>query len=234
MSTSRSTLSQSRRLFVTFCQSSGRCLYFGKFEEQDLKGFHNKHHLMHCAHSSSSSGAQTSVTLLKKHALTVLRSTHDLLDRIDDDDYYTPIAKFSNASVGMHFRHSLDHVEKVLSGYTIADTIVNYDRRERKSVIEHDRMYAIEKTAALIDQIDALPEDDFSGNGLQVSFMADSEGQEYVMQSSLIRELSFVAHHATHHLAMVKVMMESLGYDIDDTVGKANSTMQSESSKTTE
>jgi hypothetical protein len=131
----------------------------------------------------------------------------------------------------MHFRHSLDHIEKLLSGYALPDTVITYDRRERKSAIEIDRTLAVEKTTELINRIHALPEDAFNEDDLQVSFMADTEGQEYVMRSSLTRELSFVTHHTTHHLAMVKVMMESLGYDIDDVVGKANSTMENQSTQ---
>ena len=50
------------------------------------------------------------------------------------------------------------------------------------------------------------------------------------MASTVARELSFVAHHAVHHLSMMKLMLKEQGYHVDEDVGKANSTVKSDGS----
>lgn len=46
------------------------------------------------------------------------------------------------------------------------------------------------------------------------------------MTSSREREISFVAHHGVHHIAMIRLMMAELNCDIqDETMGLANSTI---------
>ena len=52
--------------------------------------------------------------------------------------------------------------------------------------------------------------------------------QPFIMQSTIIRELSFVAHHSIHHLSMVRLIMNYLHYDFndEDQIGYAPSTMK--------
>jgi hypothetical protein len=60
--------------------------------------------------------------------------------------------------------------------------------------------------------------------------LANKEGFEYEIPSTFERELAFSAHHAIHHLAMVKVISDALGVDVDENFGKAPSTIVHEES----
>mmetsp|Transcript_2850 Transcript_2850/g.3269 ORF Transcript_2850/g.3269 Transcript_2850/m.3269 type:complete len:94 (+) Transcript_2850:1-282(+) len=71
---------------------------------------------------------------------------------------------------------------------------------------------------------------------INASFMLSSDnGEEFNLQSSIGRELGFVAHHAIHHLAMVRIIaINTLGLDENElppNFGKAPSTVNFEIEK---
>ena len=60
---------------------------------------------------------------------------------------------------------------------------------------------------------------------MHAEFVASaSTGKKYAVESNIERELSFVAHHATHHLALINLMLKSEGYAVQKDIGLANST----------
>lgn len=44
------------------------------------------------------------------------------------------------------------------------------------------------------------------------------------IDSNVLRELSFVAHHGVHHIATMKLMMDHMNYSNLPSIGIANST----------
>ena len=62
-------------------------------------------------------------------------------------------------------------------------------------------------------------------SSITVQFMSNAEKEEYIsIDSSALRELSFVAHHGVHHIAMMKLMMSYMNYSNLPSVGIAIST----------
>ena len=106
--------------------------------------------------------------------------------------------------------------------------MVNYDERSRHNDIEVNLQTGLASIEALDEALSALDSATALQAPITVAFMGDTTGSTYAMESTMERELSFCAHHAVHHLSMMKLMMQELGYTVDDDVGKANSTVENE------
>ena len=166
-------------------------------------------------------------SLLKTHCREVLEQKRLLLETVSDEDYTKKIPAFFDTSPSAHIRHSLQHIGRVLElvGSQIEDaTTLCYDDRERKNDIENNRALAIKFTDKMIGILDEMNSDDFR-LPVHAEFIGSAvTGKKYAVESSIERELSFVAHHATHHLAMINLMLKSAGYPVQKDIGLANST----------
>lgn len=161
-------------------------------------------------------------SLILKHAKHVLQNQRALVKTVTESDYTRPLP-FFGATIGQHVRHSLQHFEKLA---TDQNSLADYDSRSREVDLELSRAAALQGIDALLA---ALPKQgERLADKVDVKFMGDSSGNKYTIPSTLARELSFTAHHATHHTATIKQMMKSLDYEVDDNIGKANSTIQNE------
>lgn len=165
--------------------------------------------------------------LLKTHCREVLEQKRMLLEIISDEDYTKKIPAFFDAAPSAHVRHSLQHISRVLDlvgGHIEDATTLCYDDRERKNDIEFSRSKAIKLTDKMISILDEMQSEDFT-LPVHAEFVGSATtGKKYAVESSIERELSFVAHHATHHLAMVNLMLKSGGYAVQKDIGLANST----------
>jgi hypothetical protein len=89
-----------------------------------------------------------------KSATDILNQKAYLISIISNNDYSRKIPKFHNASVGQHIRHSLDHYDKVLGeGLNDNQFCINYDERDRDTLVETDKTKALEKIDILIEKI---------------------------------------------------------------------------------
>lgn len=134
-----------------------------------------------------------------------------------------PILK---ASIGQHYRHSTDHMElPILMAYSgIENGDIHYDLRVRGGTLEKDVSEA-KKRLISIDQIlkDTINRYDTNSNlinQLKINsyfILSGDINTETQLHSSLGRELGFAAHHAIHHLAMVKIIAtQTLGISEDE------------------
>jgi len=172
----------------------------------------------------------------KLDLMTALRST---LGPKQASQRFAEKCPIVGASVGQHFRHSTDHMERVansIEGDKRVDNEDNssnerikkelhYDIRERGGNDENDMDAAEERirrvTNLFQEEIDATTILSSSlGNSTDgktsvnnnkavlACFMlsGDPAEDEFLLSSTIERELGFVAHHAIHHLAMVKII----------------------------
>lgn len=146
------------------------------------------------------------------------------------------------ASIGQHFRHSLDHMELpalvLASGQDCVD--LHYDLRVRGGTTETDVVEArkrIENLSTIFREVQDSSlsttssdyEIDEELGRVTAHFMLSADGVEVQLQSNIERELGFAAHHAIHHMALVRLIAtghiglpaESLPEDF----GKAPSTV---------
>lgn len=158
------------------------------------------------------------------------------------------------ASIGQHYRHSLDHSEFAIlvasthlgysGNFEIADVVaLRYDQRVRGGTLEKDVVEARKRIVSMIDVLDEMKSNyeanpnlgNITKQSVNAAFMlsgGDCEDGEMELQSTIGRELGFVAHHAIHHNAMVRVIaVNSIGleeHELPEDFGKAPSTIRFE------
>jgi hypothetical protein len=146
------------------------------------------------------------------------------------------------ASVGQHYRHSLDHLECAIGAATAAATQnadhrdIHYDLRQRGQADEHDWDAALQRIHRVSDAFENLAvSKDLVMMDYKVGacFMLSGDSrEEYNLPSTIARELGFAAHHAIHHMAMVRIIaIHTWGLqdsDVPSDFGRAPSTIHSE------
>lgn len=169
-----------------------------------------------------------------------------------------PIVK---ASIGQHVRHSLDHIERAANAASDAvssslDSMasddnpdwyeIHYDLRKRGDIDEHDIEAAtnrIKRVDAVFDHIQdynsSSSSDKVVNHPVQACFMLSGDSnEEFMLPSTVARELGFAAHHAIHHMALIRVMATTAGglIELDDSdlpvdFGRAPSTLNFDNSQ---
>ena len=102
---------------------------------------------------------------------------------------------------------------------------IDYARRNRDNLIEIDPFFSKEKFKTLKREFQTLDEE------AQIEVFADfhlSDGIRPRVASTIGREIMYAYDHAVHHLAIVKIGIQSLEADIPihENMGVAASTIQ--------
>src|SRR5882724_5660339 len=79
--------------------------------------------------------------------IETLHQGETLLTEITDEAYTRKVPIAFNASIGGHYRHCLDHFRSLLDSTPDGD--LNYDHRERGTLVENDRFAALNATREL-------------------------------------------------------------------------------------
>eukprot|EP00563_Minutocellus_polymorphus_P001440 CAMPEP_0181035756 /NCGR_PEP_ID=MMETSP1070-20121207/8489_1 /TAXON_ID=265543 /ORGANISM="Minutocellus polymorphus, Strain NH13" /LENGTH=223 /DNA_ID=CAMNT_0023113329 /DNA_START=155 /DNA_END=826 /DNA_ORIENTATION=- len=178
-------------------------------------------------------------------------------------EMFTKPCSIVGATIGQHFRHSMDHMELAVlvasarcneamsvpsSDYKQAEPAeIHYDLRVRGGTLEKDMEESRKRMVSVVDVLDeisnAVASSDTNANVTEELashiihspvhaqfYLTADEGEESKLPSTVGRELGFVAHHAIHHMAMVKVIaLQSAGLDeeeLPDGFGRAPSTIK--------
>ena len=147
----------------------------------------------------------------------------NLLDKLDNNSFKRPLEIYNGSSLGQHFRHILDFYNCLVRDER--EGLIDYASRERDPKVEVDTEAA--KTAFLeinakIGQMDVerlvMVKVDFS----------EIVDNRPIVHSSLGRELMFAYDHALHHLAMIKIGLQTNfpHICIDEKLGVAPSTLK--------
>src|SRR3974377_10980 len=91
---------------------------------------------------------------LIQSVVETLNQGEALLSDITDEIYTRKISVAFNASIGGHYRHCLDHFRSLLDAAVSGD--LDYDHRERGTLIEQDRFAALNATRELREAYERL------------------------------------------------------------------------------
>lgn len=153
----------------------------------------------------------------------VLRELEGVIAGLSIDQYVARCGEsFSNATIGGHVRHCLDHARALVDGN--AAGLVDYDHRERGTPIESDPLAACAEARRLAAGVTSLSHAGVD-RALDVLVMPTREGRSVRVRTTLGRELSFVLSHTIHHNAMVRGMALAVGAPVPPTFGYAPSTL---------
>ena len=161
---------------------------------------------------------------LLRAVIETLRQGETLVAEISDENFTRKIPVVFNASIGGHYRHCLDHFRSLLDAAASSD--LNYDDRQRGTLVETDRFAALNATRELIAgwanlnsflltrRLDVTCKTSYSTRGSQSS------------PSTVGREVMYAVAHAVHHYALIGVMGGILGLRLPVGFGVAPSTLK--------
>jgi hypothetical protein len=170
---------------------------------------------------------------LIESAIETLSQGEVLLAEITNEIYTRKLPIAFNASIGGHYRHCLDHFRSLLDSATSGN--LNYDDRERGTLIENDRFAALNATRELRDGYEKL-DSIFLSRLLAVTCKTSySTNGSQISPSSVGREIMYSVAHAVHHYALIGVMGGIMGLTMPAGFGVAPSTLkhQQETAKAT-
>lgn len=169
----------------------------------------------------------TGSRVLINSVIEILNQGEALLEAVDNDQYVRKLPAAFNASIGGHYRHCLDHFRSLLDSAAAGD--LNYDHRERGTVIESDRFAALNSTRALREGYEHLAESCLR-RPLEVTCKTSyAESGPQSSPSTVGREIMYVVAHAVHHFALIGIMGGLMGLKMPAGFGVAPSTLKYQS-----
>jgi hypothetical protein len=157
-------------------------------------------------------------------AVESLRQGEILLGAISDEQYRCKLPAAFNASIGGHYRHCLDHFRLLLDAVNSPE--VNYDHRERGTLVEYDRFAALNATRGLIEAYEQLAASVVTQPINVVCQTGYYTQASQTSPSSIGREIMYSVAHAVHHYALIGVMGGVMGLALPPGFGVAPSTLK--------
>jgi hypothetical protein len=156
--------------------------------------------------------------------LETLEQGEALLAQLSDGDYTRKVAVAFNASIGGHYRHCLDHFRSLLDAAIQGD--LNYDHRERGTLIESDRFAALNATRELQEGYERL-DPMFLMRSFNVTCKTSyATSGSQASPSTVGREIMYSVAHAVHHYGLIGVMCGVMGLKMPTGFGVAPSTLK--------
>jgi len=147
----------------------------------------------------------------------------EVISRLSDDEFASPLPVLNMASLGAHTRHVLEFYECLLSQRLGGE--INYDLRKRDFRLERS-VSTVEKTIGKLTGMLAEIHTDQSLK-LRANFSQDTDRSELI-ETSLHRELVYQLEHTIHHMALIRVGLHHAfpHIDLPDSFGVAASTLR--------
>jgi hypothetical protein len=163
--------------------------------------------------------------MLKREAIKQLKSVQLILNQIQDEDYILPLPTLKNATIGKHVRHIVEFYKAVL--FSSINETVNYDERERNTLLEENVKYTNDFIAELIDVLGHIE------LNRRILLISEYQNEQVEMESSLFREITYNIEHTVHHLAIIGIAIPiHLNYiNLSENFGYAESTVKYQSTQ---
>ncbi|KXF82394.1 DinB family protein [Enterovibrio coralii] len=154
--------------------------------------------------------------------LDIANQAKELLVQLTDEQYNYVAAPYLQSSIGQHMRHILDvfHAVEVWP----SSSFIDYDKRRRHHPVEKQKDIALEEWNAIEQWLVGVPESALSSPLTVSSEVSLHQQMSPESASTLARELSFVASHAVHHFALLRVSLCAQDIPSDRAFGLAPAT----------
>lgn len=163
--------------------------------------------------------------------IEALEQGHECLSSLTDEQYLWSASPHVTSTIGEHFRHLLDLFYAVYNAYHLhgqsqnAPEMIDYDYRRRGHSVETSRQRGLSEIEHLIHWLESVSQKQLKATVKLSTEVSLTHKQSQQMQSTLERELTFVALHANHHFAMAKVTISLLDIKVNDDFGLAPATL---------
>lgn len=146
----------------------------------------------------------------------------ELIETLTDEEYARRPVGVVASSVGGHVRHNLDHVAALLRGLRAGE--IDYDRRDRGTDVERDRVAALAEVRRLGREVAAFPWGEAPAV-VRLTALVAPDRSPVEAATSPDRELAFVVSHTVHHNAVIGIAARLLGVEPPAGFGYAPSTV---------
>jgi hypothetical protein len=141
---------------------------------------------------------------LQNASKEVLGQLLDLCRRLSPSEYARPLPVLSGYSVGTHVRHVLEFYDLLLNH---GAGPLSYDHRKHDRQLETCPAGTARKLETLLAGLDALPPD---GPLVLETRLSPGNDAPVRVPSSYPRELLYNLEHAIHHMALIRIAVNSL------------------------
>ncbi len=126
----------------------------------------------------------------------------DVAAQLSDEQYSGESGLLSGNSIGKHVRHIIEFFECLLAGYESG--VIDYDARARNEAIENSTGVAIRTLEAISARIGGMSDK-------QLLLLSEYPGIDGKCsgESSFNREIVYNIEHAIHHMAIIKIALQS-------------------------
>lgn len=140
-----------------------------------------------------------------------------------------PVAAYCAApggksSIGAHMRHVLEFVQVLVDN--LEGGVIDYETREHNAAYENDPAFVATTLPQLHAQLARALTRYGAYHPLLLRETASVGGPKLTVTTSLGREVLFMLQHGVHHLAIVKMLAEAMGYDLGNSLGIAVATQE--------
>ncbi len=160
----------------------------------------------------------------------ILEQGQYLVTTLKQEQYDLPVREAFGATIGAHYRHSLEHFQAVLD--VDAEGVIDYDARARDEEIEKDKEAALRATKKLLAACRSLDVKVHDPVAVRCAVTAEGEDSPLVT-SSYERECMYVIVHAIHHYALIACMCQLIDVPVPSGFGMAPSTQRHQRSLAT-
>lgn len=140
--------------------------------------------------------------------------------KLNDEQYTSKCKGLFDATIGQHVRHITDLFLCLDHGYKTG--IINYEKRERNSKLETDRLFAVKTLSAIYNTIQR-------SNKVLLMEANYNERTEntFFIPTNYYRELVYNLEHTIHHMALIRVGINEIsGVQVPKEFGVAISTIK--------
>lgn len=154
----------------------------------------------------------------------VLEQGERLLQGLSDRQYAGKIPEADNASIGAHYRHSLEHFKLMFEA--IQQPEVDYDRRARDGSLESERLLALSLTRDFRHATRFLSPAQLDRAIEARCQLSYNDAASSSAASTFGREVMYAVSHAMHHYALIALICRSRKIPVPQNFGMAPSTLQ--------
>jgi len=155
--------------------------------------------------------------MIQDSARKVLSDLERSIEQLTDQQYCQKIDLLSGASIGQHVRHVLEMLICLQRGYDSG--MVNYENRKRDPQMETCRRFA---TAVLQTTARELHQ-----NNRELLLQSSFDDKLTAIRTNYFREIAFNIEHAIHHMALIRIGIETLStLQLPESFGVASSTLK--------
>lgn len=149
----------------------------------------------------------------------------NLLDQLTETEFTSKLDILSKSSIGMHIRHIIEFYQCLI--FAVEGNVVDYDGRKRDCLLENDKSTCVEAIKSIIRSLNVFNTD--RALTLYCDYSHEDTNENVLkIQTSMLRELQYNLEHTVHHMAIIRIGVNSLSTtaELDTAFGVASSTIR--------